>query len=838
MNQGDMKPKQAGSVANQAVNNKVFAGQVEFLYRQLRAGLYASMAVGILLVMALWTQTPRQHLLIWLGFLITVAISRLFLLSMFSRNAPKSDAMHHWLKYFTLGTAAMGCVWGAGSYILLPVESPVYMVLMLFALGGVMVAASQSLSATGTPFVVFLVPIALLTSAKLFMQDEPMHLWMGLLILFFSIVLLLYSRNFNKVLLNSLKVQFNNADLVHTLKEEIAHRKRSEAIVIELNRSMEQLARKEPLQNIFDNISRMIETQLPGSMSSILLLDPSGKHLIANSAPSLPEAYCNAIDSEAIGPNVGSCGTAAYRNEMVIVDDIANNPLWENYRGLAQEYELAACWSVPIRNALGEVLGALALYFKTPCAPDSAKIEMIQSTANFAGIAIEYKQSEDVLQRLAHEDALTSLPNRALLMDRLEQSIAQAKRQHGQFAMLFVDLDHFKSINDTLGHEAGDIVLVEVANRLKQCVREMDTVARLGGDEFMLILTDIRDTKDVVIVAEKVLKSLSLPFDIDGGEYFIGGSIGISFYPSDGTDVDTLIRNADAAMYRAKDEGREGYQFYTTNLGIMVKERIAVEKSLRIAIRSEEFVLHYQPIIDLKSGHIGGLEALVRWQHPKRGLLPASQFIHLAEETGLILPIGEFALRQACFQHQALQKEDIAPFPVYVNLTVNISSLPLKKKNLPAVVESIIRETGLSPGQLELELTENATRTPTEESIAMLKNLKALGIKISIDDFGTGVSSINSLKYFPIDTIKIDRSLIMTLPEGKGDSRIVSAMIEVAHSLDIKVIAEGVETTEQLECLRTHGFDEAQGYMFSRPLPFKDTVPFLKKYHNRSWFDS
>lgn len=832
-----MKPKQTGTVANQAVIDKVFAGQVKFLYRQLRPGLYASMVVGVLLVMALWVQAPRQHLLIWLGILVTVAVSRLFLLSTFSRKAPESNVMHHWLQYFILGAAAMGCVWGAGAFILLPVESPGYMVLMLFALGGIMVAASQSLSATITPFVVFLIPIAFLTSGKLFMQGEPIHLWMGLLMLFFSIVLLFFSRNFNKVLLSSLNAQFNNTDLVHTLEQEVAQRKRSETIVIELNRSLEQLARKEPLQSIFDNINRMIETQLPGSMSSILLLDPSGKHLISTSSPTLPEAYSKTIDGEAIGPNAGSCGTAAYRNEMVIVDDIANNPLWAEYRDLAQEYELAACWSAPIRNALGNVLGTFALYFRKPCGPDSIKIELIQSMANFAGIAIEYKESESILQRLAHEDALTALPNRALLMDRLEQSIAQAKRQQGQFAVLFVDLDHFKSINDTLGHEAGDIVLVEVANRLKLCVREMDTVARLGGDEFMLILTDIRDTRDVVVVAEKVLKRLSQAFDINGGEYFIGGSIGISFYPNDGTDVDTLIKNSDAAMYRAKDEGREGYQFYTINLGIKVKERITAEKNLRMAIKAEEFILHYQPIINLKSGHISGMEALVRWQHPKRGVLQAAQFIQLAEETGLILPIGELALRQACFQHQALQDEGLAPFPVYVNLTVNISSLQLKKKNLPAVIESILGETGLNPCQLELELTENATRAPTEESIAMLRDLKALGIKISIDDFGTGVSSINSLKHFPIDTIKIDRSLIITLPEGKGDSRIVSAMIDVAHSLDIKVIAEGVETTAQLECLRAYGFDEAQGYLFSRPLPFESTVPLLKKYCNRSWFD-
>jgi diguanylate cyclase (GGDEF)-like protein len=830
-----MNTEKSGGILHRDVDDLILAGQVKFLYQQLRPALYASLAVATLLVVTLWTLLPPISLLIWFFLLASVTVARFVLQTKYMRCQPEPREIKRWRYYFLLGSLCAGFVWSAAPYMLMPPASLGHQMLVLFILGGVMVAATQSLSATITPFVVFSLPIMISSASWLFQQHTPIHLSMGFLMIFFSIALLFFSRYFNKTLTELLNLRSEENELIEQLQREVEQRKHTEAEMVRHNRILEMLAKQEPLETILDAINRTIEELCPDALSSILLLDDSGKHLLATSAPSLPKAFSQAIHGVAIGPKAGSCGTAVHRNEMVIVEDIAHDPLWSDYRDLALEHGLRACWSMPIRDGQGTILGTFALYHREPCRPDDAEIELIQATANFAGIAIERKRAEDKLQRLAHEDALTSLPNRALLMDRLEQSIAQAKRLGQQFALLFVDLDHFKTINDTLGHEAGDRVLVEVARRLKKCVREMDTVSRLGGDEFMIILTDVHETRDVVKVAEKILKNLSQPFDLNGNEYFIGGSIGISLYPADGTDVDTLIRHADAAMYRAKDEGREGYQFYTTDIGIRVRERLKVEKNLQRAIRNGEFILHYQPIIDLQSGHIDALEALIRWQHPKKGLLTASQFMPLAEKTNLILPIGELALRKACFQHKAWQDAGLADFHVCVNLTVNISALQLRKKNLPKIVASILRESGLDPGQLELELTENATREPSRENIAILGELKDLGVRISIDDFGTGVSSLNYLKHFPIDAIKIDRSLIQKLPGAQEDMGIVKAVIDMAHSMNIKVIAEGVETPEQFASLRQFGFDEAQGYLFSHPLSPEDAGAFLRKYKNHSF---
>jgi len=814
-------------------DREVFAEQVKFLYRQLRPALFGSLLAAILVVVVLWGQTPRQPLLIWSGLLIGVTIARFYILRRFNLVSPQTESMARWRYYFILGAAGAGFIWGMAGPLLIPPESITYQVLLVLVLAGVLTGASQSLSATITPFVTFSVPAMIFTTAWLFQLGDLIHRAMGLLLVLFSITLLFFTRYFNRTLVESFQLRFSNAGLVRKLENEAGKREMVSSITIEQNRILEMLVRQQPMEAVLDAINHMVELQCPGALSSILILDDSRQHLLTASAPGLPDAYSEAINGGVIGPKAGSCGTAAYRNEMVIVEDIASDPLWEDYRDLALSHGLQACWSMPIQDNKGEVMGTFALYHDKQVRPNSTEIEIIQSASNLAGIAIEHKRADDQLHRLAHEDMLTLLPNRALFMDRLERAIAQSRRKKKEFALLFIDLDRFKAINDTLGHEAGDRVLVVVAGRLKGCVRRMDTVARLGGDEFTVILTDIHSTRDVVSVAEKILDALSRPLDLDGDKYYVGGSIGISIYPDDGSDVDTLIRNADAAMYRTKNEGREGYQFFTLNVSAQSSEKLDIEKGLRRAMEGHELSLYYQPVIDLRDSNIASLETLLRWRHPEKGLLAAKEFIHQAEESKLILPIDEYVLRNACQQHRLWQKANLATFPICVHMTINISSMQLRNKNLPMVVREILQDAGIEPGQLGLELTEGTTQKYQKEKIDMLNELKALGVKIIIDDFGTGVSSINLLKNFPVDSIKIDRSLIRLLPENKQEVDIIMAIVDIAHAMNIRVIAKGVETREQLEFLRLHGFDEAQGYLFSQPLPLEEITALLSKHQEQ-----
>jgi diguanylate cyclase (GGDEF)-like protein/PAS domain S-box-containing protein len=437
----------------------------------------------------------------------------------------------------------------------------------------------------------------------------------------------------------------------------------------------------------------------------------------------------------------------------------------------------------------------------------------------------ERKASFERIQHLAHFDLLTKLPNRALLNDRLASAISYAKRNGTQLALVFLDLDRFKNINDSLGHHAGDLLLQIVSERLKSCVRESDTVARLGGDEFVILLSSVREPDDAANVAQKVIEIISLPFMLDGNEANIGTSIGIGIYPENGLDSASLVRNADAAMYHAKDNGRNNFQFFSPEMNDKAFERLALENDLRRALKREEFVLHYQPQIDILTRKIIGVEALIRWQHPERGFVPPINFIPLAEKCGLIVPIGEWVIRAACAQNIAWQKQGIAP----VLTAVNISAQQFQQKDFKELLLAILDETGLAPELLELEITESAIMENAESMLAMLHSLKKMGLRLSIDDFGTGYSSLSYLKHFPIDKLKIDRSFVQDITDDSSNDALIETIINMGHNLKLKVIAEGVETVEQLATLEKLQCDEIQGYYFSRPLAPDDFVAFARK---------
>jgi diguanylate cyclase (GGDEF)-like protein/PAS domain S-box-containing protein len=433
------------------------------------------------------------------------------------------------------------------------------------------------------------------------------------------------------------------------------------------------------------------------------------------------------------------------------------------------------------------------------------------------------KESEAMLDHIAHHDPLTNLPNRLLLHARMEQALAKARRSNSLMAVMFLDLDYFKQINDTMGHPIGDQLLQEVAVRLRNCVREVDTVSRLGGDEFTILLEELHEARAVGAVAQKIITELGERYLIGEHEVFVTCSIGISLFPGDGDDITTLFKNADTALYRAKEQGRNNYQYYTLELTIRAMERMAMESNLRHALERNELVLYYQPQVDLFSGRIIGMEALVRWQHPEMGLIAPASFIPLAEELGLIIPIGEWVLLTACRRLKAWQDAGID----IVRMAVNISSRQFNQPDLVEVVTAILEETGIAPHCLELELTERILMEDAERAIDVLNRLKALGVQFSIDDFGAGYSSLSYLKQFPIDRIKIDQSFVNNVTSVPEDAAVTQAVISLSHSMNIKAVAEGVETIEQHEFLRSLLCDELQGFYFSHPLPEEEIGALL-----------
>lgn len=435
----------------------------------------------------------------------------------------------------------------------------------------------------------------------------------------------------------------------------------------------------------------------------------------------------------------------------------------------------------------------------------------------------ERKDAEEQLYRLAHHDILTGLPNRILFIDRLKQARGLAKRLKSKVAVLFLDLDRFKIINDTLGHSVGDQLLQQTAQRLIGCVREVDTVARIGGDEFTVILVNIRDAADVEKVAHKILKTLANPFTIDVHELFVTTSIGASIYPDDGENLENLVKKADIAMYHAKVQGRNNHQFYFPELDENAEKKLVLGNGLRKALEREEFLIHYQPKFDITTGKVTALEALLRWQHPELGLIYPADFIPLAEEMGLIIPIGEWVLRKACAQNKSWLEQGLPRKRVAVNL----SGYQFQQKNLAETIRKSLEETGLDAELLELEITESVIMQNPELAVSVLCEMRDIGVHISIDDFGTGYSSLAHLKRFSVNTLKIDKSFVRDVEVSATDAAIATAIIAMGNCLDLKVIAEGVETVGQLSFLKENRCDEVQGFLFSGALPAEEIPAYL-----------
>jgi diguanylate cyclase (GGDEF)-like protein/PAS domain S-box-containing protein len=597
--------------------------------------------------------------------------------------------------------------------------------------------------------------------------------------------------------------------------KDITARKQAEELTVGQGKILEMIATGADLETVLGQLVRVITQQSIGMIGSVLLLDEHCGHVRSSIAPGLPDTFTAALNGVDVGPRNGSCGAAMHRRERVVTTDISRDPLWDDYRDLALAHGLHACISTPILSQQGKALGAFAMYYGTPHAPTGTELGLADIASHIAGIAIERKQAEERIRHMAHHDELTGLPNRTLLGDHLKQAIVQAQRDQNKMALLFIDLDHFKHINDSLGHHVGDHLLRAVARRLRHSMRADDRLARLGGDEFVLTLPALKADQDAAPIAQKVLDTLHQPFAVGGHELHVSGSIGISMYPADGADAEALMRAADIAMYHAKDKGRGNYQYFTFDLNQAVQHRLRLASQLRHALARGELTMHYQPQIDMETGRIFAAEALVRWRQSEHVFIPPAEFIPIAEETGLILQIGEWVLQTACTQLRRWRDAGCRD----MKIAVNLSARQVVQHGFVETVARVLHEAGLPPSALDLEITESLLMQPSEENLAPLTRLSEMGIQLSVDDFGTGYSSLSYLKRFPIHTLKIDQSFVRGIDQDQDDMTIVAAIIAMAQSLRLKVIAEGVETAAQGDFLREHGCLLAQGYYYSKAIP-------------------
>ncbi len=507
------------------------------------------------------------------------------------------------------------------------------------------------------------------------------------------------------------------------------------------------------------------------------------------------------------------------------------DPLFADFRDQVAASPYRSCWSIPITSPTEKPLGVFSLYYETAQVATDEELHIGEAACHIAGIAIERKLSEERIHFMANHDALTGLPNRALLQDRLEQALRYAQRADHWVTVAFIDLDNFKIINDTLGHTAGDELLKTVASRMVSCLRSVDTVVRLGGDEFVVLLVDQQKSADrIAATVAKMRAAISAPLEISGQTLRVSSSIGLANYPNDGKDADTLLANADAAMYRAKDLGRDNYQFYTPELNAKVRGELQLQEALRGAVERQEFVLLYQPQVDMLTGHAFAVEALIRWNHPTQGQIPPNDFIPIADQTGLIVPIGDWVLQEACRQNKAWQNEGLTP----IKVCVNVSARQFAEKNFVGRVTNALHKSGLDSRYLELELTESLIMRDVGQAIGTMNELQRLGVQIAIDDFGTGYSSLSALKTFPVARLKIDRSFIKGLPTNVDDRAVTTAVISLGKKLNLRIVAEGVENDEQIAFLRKSKCDELQGFRFSRPIPPDQIGGFLERQNKRA----
>lgn len=832
-------------VSNPVVESRALAERVNHLFDHARGSHLASIGVIVLLAVLFAVNATSALLFAWALVFAAVELARVLIASRFHRVPVAIERAPQWLRIFRAGNGLSALGWASSGVILFSLASAEQQVMLAILLVGVTAVGVTVLAADYRSFVVLAAFATVPVSLELFLVRTPLAIATGSACLVAVALLAVVAWRVHRGMLDGFMSRFAYVDIAEEFDAEVTTRINAEKTL----RYGERRGRKQSY--VLLDLAKE-EAVASGDL-------PRALHVIAEKAAQAIECtrvsawfcdadfttfrcvhlYDNGYHDAAPNIRIAMGERAALfrrleRMRTFAVTDTRNDKRTEPFLPTyLSPYRVSAMLGAPFRHN-GQVRGVIVMeHVGLPRNWTRDERTFASSLADFLSIALAASgrmQAQEQLQHLANFDRLTALPNRAMFHDRLSHALRKAERSSREIGLLFVDVDRFKAINDSLGHHSGDRVLRAIAKRLVRCVRKADTVARLGGDEFTVILEELEDIDTVLAVCDRILETVAEPLVLGDNELTLTCSIGIAMYPGDGAEPELLLQNADTAMYRAKQTGRNGYQFFTEDMHSQAMERLERESDLRKALQRNEFMLVYQPQVDTRSGCTVGMEALVRWQHPTRGLVSPKEFIPLAEETGLIPRIGEWVLHEACRQAREWRDRYGDGFHIAVNLSVGQFIM----RNVPTLVKEVLAASGLPPEALLLEITESLAVGEAESTLVLLEDLKALGCRLALDDFGTGNSSLSYLKRFPVDIIKIDRSFVSDLSLDAHDAAIAKATIGLARSLRLDVVAEGVETEEQKRWLEKEGCHMMQGYLFSEPLAARECDRWLSRVRGQA----